>query len=101
MFQGDSYDISVILRNNAGQPISPADVEDVEITIGDMTKTYKKAEITYANGVWLFPISQVVSFRQWPGRSRAQVRVKWADGSVEGQTLNGLRFQESISKEVL
>lgn len=101
MMQGDSYNLSVILRNNSGQPITPADVEDVEITIGKMRKSYTKLELYYQDGRWLFPISQQESFAQWPMRSEAQVRVKWAGGLVEGQVLHGVRFDESISKEVL
>lgn len=101
MMQGDSFNVSVFLKNNSGQPITPADVEDVEITIGKMIKSYKKAQLSYQDGRWLFPLSQEESFGQWPMRSKAQVRVKWANGFVEGQALQGVRFDESISKEVL
>ena len=101
MMQGDSYNLSILLKNNAGRPIAPADVEDVEITIGQHTKSYKKAQLVYQDGRWLFPVSQSGSFAMRPMRHKAQVRVKWADGNIEGQELLGVRVNESMSKEVL
>lgn len=101
MMQGDSYNMGVLLRNNAGQPITPDDVDDVEITIGWESKRFKRGELTYSDGLWLYPISQTESFAQKPGKVEAQARVKWKNGFVEGQPILGARFQESRSKEVL
>ncbi len=53
------------------------------------------------DGVWLFPLSQSESLEFPPYAVPAQVRVKWADGSVEGKALYGVRVNESMSKEVL
>lgn len=101
MMQGDSYNMGIALLNNAGQPITPDDVDDVEITIGWTSKRYRKGELLYQNGLWLYPIQQSDSFRQRPGRVEAQARIKWKNGFVEGQPILGARFQESRSKEVL
>lgn len=101
MMQGDSYNLGINILNNAGNPVAPEDVKDVEITIGHLRKTYLNAELTYANGVWLFPLSQEETFGYWPASVKAQVRVVWANGVVEGVPLYGVRMEESISKEVL
>lgn len=101
MMQGDSYSLGIVILNNAGSPVTPADVRDVEITIGDMSKTYKRAELTFTDGVWMFPISQKDSFSMWPSAVKAQVRVAWLGGAVEGKPIYGIRNEESLSKEVL
>lgn len=101
MMQGDSYNVGIALLNNAGQPITPTDVEDVEITIGWESKRYSRGQLTFSEGLWLYPISQRESFEKWPGRENAQARIKWKNGFVEGQPIQGARFQESRSKEVL
>ena len=101
MMQGDSYSLGISILNNAGSPVTPDDVRDVEITIGHMSKTYRNAQLTFSDGLWLFPLSQKESFKMWPSAVKAQVRVAWANGVVEGKPLYGIRNEESISKEVL
>lgn len=101
MMQGDSYNMGIALLNNAGQPITPDDVDDVEITIGWESKRYKHGQLLFADGLWLYPITQSDSFSQRPGKTEAQARIKWKNGFVEGQKILGARFVESRSKEVL
>lgn len=101
MMQGDSYNLGIEILNNAGSPVTPDDVRDVEITIGHLRKTYQESELTYSDGLWFFPIEQEDSFRLWPAAVKAQVRVMWANGVVEGKPIYGVRINESISKEVL
>lgn len=99
MMQGDSYDIGIKLRNNAGSSVTPDDVIDVEITIGGVRKTFSAGEIVYSNGLWGYPVSQRDTFGLYPGPVKAQVRVKWNDGAVEGKEIFGLRAIESESRE--
>ena len=101
MMQGDSYNLGISILNNAGSPVTPEDVRDVEITIGHLSKSYKNAQLTFSDGLWLFPLSQKESFGMFPSAVKAQVRVAWANGVVEGKPLYGIRNEESISKEVL
>lgn len=101
MMQGDSYNLGIEILNNAGSPVTPDDVRDVEITIGHIRKTYRESEITYSGGMWFFPVSQEDTFQMWPAAVKAQVRVLWANGVVEGKPLYGVRIHESTSKEVL
>lgn len=101
MMQGDAYMLGISILNNAGMPVAPVDVSDVEITIGHIKKKYSDAAISYSNGLWMFPLSQNETFGCMPAAPKAQVRVKWANGIVEGKPLYGIRIDESISKEVL
>lgn len=101
MMQGDACYLGISILNNAGNPVSPADIRDVEITVGPLRKTYRNQQVSFFGDVWLFPISQGESFLCPPGPVQAQVRVAWANGVVEGRSVYGVAVEESISKEVL
>jgi len=101
MMQGNACYLGISILNSAGITVEPVDVQDVAITIGNMTKTYLREELTWSGGLWLFPVSQGESFSLRAGPVRAQVRVAWANGVVEGCVLPGVYIDESISKEVL
>ena len=101
MMQGDSYNLGIRILNNAGNPVTPEDIEDLEITIGNIRKTYLNAQLTFTDGLWMFPLGQKETFGCLPTAPKAQVRVKWANGVIEGKPLYGVRIDESISKEVL
>lgn len=101
MMQGDAYYLGIRILNNAGNPVVPEDIRDLEITVGHLSKNYRRAEIIYSDGLWLFPLSQEESFGFYPNSAKAQVRLVWANGVVEGKPVYGLRMGESISKEVL
>ncbi len=101
MMQGDSYSLGIVILNNAGNPVTPGDISDIEITIGRLRKTYLNAQLTYSDGLWLFPLSQDESFGISESAVPAQVRVKWANGAIEGKKIYGIRVEESLSKEVL
>lgn len=101
MMQGDAYMLGINILNNAGMPVTPADVADVEITIGHLKKKYSAVELSFNNGIWMFPLTQKETFGCMPASPKAQVRIKWANGVIEGKPLYGIRIDESISKEVL
>jgi len=101
MMQGDACNLSFQIFNNAGAVVTPLDVQDVEITIGHLSKTLRNLEISYQDGLWLFPLTQneTRSFR--PAAVKAEVRVLWNSGVIEGKPIYGIRINESISKGVL
>ena len=101
MMQGDSYNLGIKILNNAGSLVTPDDILDVEIAIGNLIKTYRDGLVTYRDGLWMFPLSQQETFSFWPSSVKSQVRVFWPNGVVEGKPLYGVRIDESISKEVL
>jgi len=101
MMQGDACYLGIAILNSAGSPVKPVDIQDVEITIGHLRKTWRSGQLSHDGGMWLFPISQGESFSLAPGAVRAQVRLAWANGVVEGQPLWGLEMEESLGKEAL
>lgn len=101
MMQGDSYNLAFTVLNNAKVPVTPQDIQDMEITIGHIRKTYQKVQLTFENGKWLFPLSQEETFSYWPKSIKAQIRIVWPNGIIEGKPIYGVRICESISKEAL
>lgn len=101
MMQGDACYLGIRIENNAGSPVTPADIREVEITLGSYRRSWRQSELSYSDGLWFFPLNQEDTFRCWPGPVPAQVRVVWANGTVEGVPLYGISLSESISKEVL
>lgn len=101
MMQGDSYNLGIRILNNARSPVTPDDIIDIEMTIGHLRKTYRKSQIFYDNGRWFFPLSQKETFSLSPTLVKAQVRVLWSNGVMEGKTIRGIRVNESMSKEAL
>ena len=104
IMQGDSYKLSIQLCKADKSNLTPTDVNYVEISIGRLTKNSKNGAVTYdsENGLWLFPLTQEEAFNMYPGTPvKAQARVKWLSGDVEGIDLGMVSVYESISKEVL
>ena len=101
MMQGDSYGLTIDILNADGEAVTPDDVSDVEVTIGYLGKTYASGEITYSDGKWIFPLTQEETFKFPAARVKAQVRVVWTNGNVEGTVLDPINVRESMSKEVL
>ena len=103
MMQGDSYILPIEILNADGSVVTADSVIDVEITIGFLRKTYKSATVSFdaSLGKWLFPITQEESFQFPASRVKAQVRVRWKSGGVEGASLGTINVAESLSKEVL
>lgn len=101
MMQGDSYLLGFSVINNAGVPVTPNDIRDMEITIGHMRKTYANGQITFHEGRWFFPLSQGETFGCTPMAVKSQIRILWRNGVIEGKPIYGIRINESTSKEVL
>lgn len=101
MMQGDSYDLGFTVKNNAGSVVTPDDILDMEITIGHLSKTYRREELAFVDNRWHFPLTQKETFGYWPKAIKAQIRVRWKNGVVEGKEIHGVRIKESLSKEVL
>ena len=101
--QGDAYGLPIEILKSDDSIVTADDVSDVEITIGFITKSYKAGEVTFNPdaGKWIFPLTQAETFKLPAIRIKAQVRVLWKDGSVEGVCMDGINVHESISKEVL
>ena len=101
MMQGDSYKLKVTILSPDQTALTPEDLDDVEVTIGSFIKTYSTGGVVYEGGEWFIPLTQEETFKLPAARVKAQVRVKWADGNVEGQPLGQIINHESLSKGVL
>lgn len=101
MMQGDSYGLMIEIINMDGTPLTLEDVSDVEISVGLLRKTFADGEVVYADGYWVFPLSQEETFKLPSGKVKAQARVVWANGGVKGCSLGDIRVKESLSKVVL
>ncbi len=104
MMQGDSRSLTVTILNEDKTVVTADDVSDVEFIFGHLRKTYKEGQVAFdpVSGKWVIPFSQQETFSfQAPGYVNAQVRVKFADGTLEGTSLGRINMDKSMSKEVL
>ena len=100
MMQGDAFVQKIEIKSN-GAVLTPADVQDVEITFGRLSKTYAAKEIGFHDGKWEFPLTQEESFRLRDNFQRVQVRVCFLNGDVEGADLGDVYVTESLSRRIL
>ena len=101
MMQGDSYGLKIVILKRDGTSLTEDDVSDVEITIGPLSKKLSEGMIAHENGVWIFPLIQEETFKFPASRVKAQARIVWPSGDVEGVRLGDIRVDESLSREVL
>ena len=101
MMQGDAYGVSIEIRKEDGTIVTESDVSDVEITIGNMTKTKSGGAVRFEDNVWVFPVTQAETFKLPAARTKVQVRVVWPNGDVEGVVLDDILVRDSLSREVL
>lgn len=99
IMQGDAYDIPVTLKDKDGNAITDADVSAVKITLGSTSKSYPD-EVTFDDGVFLFPVTQEESFRM-DGFKQLEARVKFTSGEVMGCKLDFVLVGETRFYEIL
>ena len=87
--QGDAYGLPVSIEAN-GQEITEDTlylIDTVEIYLEDNFKEYKKGgggEVTFAEGMFWYPMSQEESQKLTEGPGKVDIRVKTIDGEVHG-----------------
>lgn len=82
VMQGDRYSVPFILRAQDGTIITDEMVKTVVLNLGNMSRQYP-GDVTYADGKWLFPMSQKQSFAM-KGSVEPQARIEFNDGTVFG-----------------
>lgn len=82
IMQGDSYQKPFTLRTLDGTLITPEMVTALVLSIGNLSRQYP-GDITYADGKWMFPLSQAQTFGM-KGMLPVQARVLFQDGSIFG-----------------
>lgn len=101
MMRGDSYEIAITLKDEQNHAITDEDVAEVEISLGDLTKTFTSGAVIYDDGKWLFPITQGETLSAVAAINTLQVRVKYLLGDVVGATVGNVYVLPSSSNEVL
>lgn len=105
IYQGDSFNLKISLCLDEDNFLKPEYLEDLEITLGVLTKRLSKNSVSFdeEDSTFLFPLSQRESFLLSPGKYFVQVRIKIADtGEVYGVELESpIIVRSSKSKEVL
>lgn len=96
--RGDSYNLSIeVLVDNA--QIDLELVEEIEFTIGELTKGYPD-EVSYVDGKFLFPLSQRETFAMGE-RVQMQARVQYLTGAVQATPIQTLHIGKVLSEVVL
>lgn len=70
ILQGDQYAIPISLTIGEGdseRPLVPDDVDDLEIVVGEFSKTYLTDGVTFdeTNNLWLYNLAQSDSFSMY------------------------------------
>lgn len=102
MMQGDEYKIPFEIEID-GFAANGENVADVEISIGNITKTMSSGAITFdaEQGAFLFPITQNETFSLRNTPQKVQVRVKDNQSNVQGIQLENIDVVGSVSKAVI
>lgn len=102
MMQGDAFAMGIRVCNAAGLPVTPNDLNDVELIVDHLRKTYQNGELFYEDGLWFANLSQEETL-SIPAAAPvgAQLRILWRNGVVEGKPIYGITMAESLSREVI
>ena len=77
IIQGDAYDIGIVILAE-GAALSTADIRQMRVALGGTVKTYPGGGITYADGVWRYPMTQEESLALRPGAATLTVRMEFS-----------------------
>lgn len=83
IIQGDAYDIGIVILAE-GAALSAADIRQMRVALGGTVKTYPGGNITYADGVWRYPMTQEESLALRPGAATLTVRMEFAAAQLKG-----------------
>lgn len=72
--QGDQYYLPFTIENDS-TIISPENIEDIRIKIGNVIKKFSLGELLFEDNNWLFPITQKNSL-SWKGPVKCQAQYK-------------------------
>lgn len=75
--KGDAYILPIKIMQGTS-PLTPSDVTDVRIQVGDILKTYSKNEITFdtTTNEWNYPLTQKQTYEFSDNFTKVQVGVK-------------------------
>jgi hypothetical protein len=100
MMQGDQYFIPLSLKTVNGTPLTEEDMRDLEFSIGEVTKTLSKGQITSSGDTFFVRLTQEDTF-SLKGKVKMQARILFEDNTVVGVELGEKMVNVALSKEVL
>lgn len=100
IMQGDQYKIGFRFKQNDSY-LTPTELSDVRIMVGDTVKTYSGLEVTNTDEWWYYPITQDETYGIAGNSVRVQVRIVFNTGDVIGKQIGKLRIVQSRDKEVV
>lgn len=100
--QGDAFVLPLSGKLN-GTAVAAADIETLELMLGDLRKTYP-GDMSYdaESGKFLLPLTQEETFAFDPGTHEYDLRIALRGGSVIGLRKKGkFSVVDALSEEVL
>ena len=88
VMQGDSYSIAFGIYDSNGIAINPTGVEDVEITMGEVTKRYSDESLSFAYGKWIFPLTEEETRdfgKEYVEDISVKLKIKTKSGEIVGR----------------
>ena len=106
IMKGDQYPIPfrIVYKDSSTGSIvnaTPEMVDNLEICIGHLTKSFPDVCYDDYKERWYFPLTQEESFALAERRVKVQVRVLLSTGEVVGKFVGELVVIDSMSREVL
>ena len=92
IYQADIYDIPITITLE-DEVVSPSNVDDVIIAIGDMVRSYKKHTLKFENGQWVFPLSEET--RKMTGVFQGQAEIV-VNGKILHTAVFSVKFAPSV-----
>lgn len=94
--QGDAYLIPVLIRQ--GQTVITDEIASgVKVAIGSTVCKWPNGNLTYADGLWYFPLTQKISNSLPAGKADFQVQVK-INEKIVGTKMRQVEVDGSIIK---
>lgn len=100
ILQGDALSVPISIKLN-GECLTDADIQALKVTMGGIEKRYP-GEIRYADGQFLFPLTQEETFAMTSGINTAIIRPKFFTEDIRGTKIKtAFSVISSPDKEVL
>lgn len=96
IYQGDQYLLPIKIKQG-DTVISDEMVEKVRIGIGPFKDLYPDGGITYADGYWLFPLTETMTYDLLAGENKLQAQVNFPGNVV----ISSVVYEGEIGQSLL
>lgn len=97
--QGDEYALPIVIKMNDAS-VSPSDIDDLRIQVGEYLKSYVDGELTYDDELeqWLFPMTEEMTRTFTDELTLVQVAVKIGNRKINS-VVKKINVYKSIIKK--